>query len=119
MANSRVERWKKAYAPNPAMLRILLEKEGYRVYHWVERSGTVYGLHKHEEDQSHWIISGELELTFATGAIYTLKAGDRDFISAKTLHKARVSGAEPVSYLVGEKIKVEKTKRKRGRPKKL
>lgn len=119
MVSFRVERWKEFYAPNPAMLRLLLAQEGYRVYHWIDRAGTVYGVHKHDEEQSHWIISGELELTLATGANYTLKAGDRDFMPAQTWHTARVVGAEPVSYLVGEKIKAEKIKRKRGRPKKL
>ena len=119
MAISRVERWKEFYAPNPAMLRLLLVREGYRVFQWADRPGTISGVHLHDEDQSHWVISGELEITFERGGSYTLKTGDRDFIPANTRHSARVLGEEHLIYLVGEKIKEEKTKRKRGRPKKL
>lgn len=119
MANSRVERWREVYAPSPAVLRMRLGSEGYRVYHWVDRAGTIYGIHKNDKEKSHWIISGEMEITFEKGETYTLRAGDRDFIGAQIWFKARVVGEEPLNYLVGEKIKVEKIKRKRGRPKKL
>lgn len=104
--------------PNAAMLRLKLSGEGYRIFHWVDRAGTIYGIHKHEEDQTHWIISGEMEITLENGGSYILKAGDRDFMPARTRHKARVIGEYPVSYLVGEKIAEVKPKRKRGRPKK-
>jgi mannose-6-phosphate isomerase-like protein (cupin superfamily) len=118
MSEVKVIRWRVVYAPNPAVLRLKLGIEGYRIFHWVDRPGIIYGIHKHEEDQTHWIVSGELEIVLKDGGNYILKAGDRDYLPANTLHSARVLGEEPVSYLVGEKIKIEIVKRKRGRPKK-
>lgn len=115
----RIERWREVYKPSPAVLRYKLSSEGYSISHWVDRAGTIYGLHKHDKDQTHWIVSGELQISFENGSTYTLKAGDRDYMPAETWHTARVVGDEPVNYMVGEKITiVEKPKRKRGRPKK-
>lgn len=113
----QIQRWREVYKPNPAVLRFILAAEGCRIFHWVDRAGNVYGIHKHDTDQIHWIISGELEITLERGGSYVLKTGDRDFMPAQTWHSARVLGEEPVSYLVGEKI-IEKPKQKRGRPKK-
>ena len=100
----RVERWNQVYSPNGAMLRLRLEMEGYRVYQWGDAPGAIYGLHKHAEDQSHWIISGALELTIGSES-YVLEAGDRDFMPAETWHTARVVSEEAVVYLIGEKKK--------------
>lgn len=83
-------------------LRKLLEAEGYSVFDWSDAPGTRYGAHRHAEDQSHWIVSGELELR-VQGEVYTLRAGDRDFLPAGMVHSAFVPGQEPVRYLVGAK----------------
>lgn len=99
----RVEEWRMPYAPNPAMLRNTLVLEGYAVYQWCDQPGTVYGAHKHAEAQSHWVISGSLELQLPNGGIHVLNAGDRDYMPANTYHSARVFGEEPVVYLVGAK----------------
>lgn len=112
----RVEKWREVYSPNAAMLRFTMERDGYRVYQWCDRPGTFYGPHKHEEDQSHWVISGKLEITVKGGGVHHLTAGDRDFMPAQTYHAAEVIGYEPVIYLVGEKLPVKK---KRGRPRKV
>jgi len=45
-------------------------------------------------------LSGELELRVGH-EIYTLRAGDRDFLPANTIHSAFVPGDEPVTYLIG------------------
>jgi quercetin dioxygenase-like cupin family protein len=119
----RVERWRNVYKPNAAMLRLKLEQEGYTVYQWGDQPGMFYGQHKHPEPQSHWIISGSLEITVG-GRSYVLEAGDRDFLEAETYHTARVVGDTAVIYLIGEKREVKPVeppappKRKRGRPKK-
>jgi quercetin dioxygenase-like cupin family protein len=102
-AKFSVERWNQYYAPNPAMLRLLLEHEGYRVFQWGDSSGAVIALHKNAAAISHWVISGTLEMAIG-GEIYVLAAGDRDFLSAETWHSARVVGEEPVVYLIGEKL---------------
>jgi mannose-6-phosphate isomerase-like protein (cupin superfamily) len=104
MSDYKIQRWREIYAPNAAMLRIVLEREGYRVYQWADRPEMAYGLHKHHEDQTHWIVSGALELTIEKVGTFTLEAGDRDFLPAETYHTARVVGEESVIYLVGEKI---------------
>jgi quercetin dioxygenase-like cupin family protein len=105
MSDYRIERWTQVYAPNSAMLRFTLEREGYRVYIWTDRAEAVYGQHKHDEEQTHWIISGALELTIENVGTFTLKAGDRDFMPAGTYHSARVVGEQAVVYLIGEKLK--------------
>jgi quercetin dioxygenase-like cupin family protein len=84
------------------MLRKRLQSEGYSVSEWCDAPGTVYPVHSHEEDQTHWIISGALEFNGA-GEVYTLRAGDRDFLPANTPHAARVANSEPVCYLIGAK----------------
>lgn len=105
MNEFRIVRWSEAYSPNAAMLRLQLEREGYRVFQWGDRPEMVYPEHKHPEDQSHWIISGALELTVQGHGTYVLEAGDRDFLPAGTYHWARVVSEEAVVYLIGEKIK--------------
>ncbi|MEO6590054.1 MAG: cupin domain-containing protein [Pyrinomonadaceae bacterium] len=105
MKHFRVEKWKEVYAPNAAMLRLILEREGHRVFQWSDQPEMIYGNHKHAEDQSHWIISGALELSVEGCGTYILETGDRDFLPAGTYHTARVLGKEAVIYLIGEKIK--------------
>lgn len=87
------------------MLRHILESQGYAVFQWSDRPETVYGSHKHGEDQSHWIVSGKLELTVEAVGTFVLEPGDRDFMPANTYHTARVVSEETVVYLVGEKLK--------------
>lgn len=114
----RVERWKEPYPPNPAMLRLELVGEGYDVFQWADRPNTSYGSHKHPQAQSHWIVSGNLEIVVERVGRYVLGPGDRDFMPADTYHTARVLGNEPVVYLVGELNRptaAEPPKPKRGR----
>jgi quercetin dioxygenase-like cupin family protein len=96
----QVERWNDPETPNAKTLRERLQGEGYSVFEWSDAPGTAYGPHSHTENQSHWIISGELELTVG-GETYTLHAGDRDFLPANTTHSAFVPGYESVRYLIG------------------
>lgn len=98
----RVEHWSEQERPSAIELRKRLEEEGYSVFEWSDAPGTHYKAHRHAEDQSHWIISGELELRIQ-GETYTLRAGDRDFLPANTVHSAFVPGSQPVRYLIGAK----------------
>ena len=100
--NIRIERWRDSAKPNPTDLKQRLRNEGYSVFQWSDAPGTKYGPHAHAEDQSHWIVSGELELRVGH-EIYTLRAGDRDFLPANTIHSAFVPGDEPVVYVIGAK----------------
>ena len=100
---SRVEKWQQIYFPNPGMLRHAMTVEGYDVFQWADRPGVEYGSHRHDEEQSHWVLSGSLELTVQGIGVFVLEPGDRDFMPAETYHKARVVGEEPVIYLIGAK----------------
>jgi mannose-6-phosphate isomerase-like protein (cupin superfamily) len=88
---------------NSAMMRQIMSSEGYNVFQWFDQPGKEYGPHVHMEDQSHWVISGTLELAVQGVGLITLEPGDRDFMPARTRHAARVKGDEPVMYLVGAK----------------
>jgi quercetin dioxygenase-like cupin family protein len=98
----RIARWNQTTTPNAEQLRRRLVAEGYSVVQWSDAPGTKRDDHSHPEDQSHWILSGEPELCVA-GETYTLRAGDRDFLPANTVHSAIVPGHEPVAYLIGPK----------------
>jgi quercetin dioxygenase-like cupin family protein len=97
-----VQRWTRSEAPDASELRRVLVSEGYSVFEWSDAPGTTYEPHTHDNDQSHWIISGALQLTIA-GETYTLDAGDRDFVPANTTHAAFVPGKKTVRYLIGSK----------------
>jgi quercetin dioxygenase-like cupin family protein len=96
----QVDRWSETETPEADKLKARLAEEGYSVFQWSDAPGTKYGPHAHAEDQSHWILSGELELRVGH-EIYTLRAGDRDFLPANTIHSAFVPGGEAVTYLIG------------------
>lgn len=104
MSDYKIEKWPQFHAPNAAMLRFLLERDGYRVFQWSDLPNAIYVNHKHDQDQSHWIISGSLELTVEGVGTFVLEAGDRDHMPAGTYHSARVVSDESVIYLVGEKL---------------
>ena len=97
-----IQRWNEADSPVAYKLRKRLESEGYAVTENADAPGTVYEAHTHDRDQTHWILSGEIEFNTA-GETYRLRAGDRDFLPANTEHAAFVVGSETVRYLTGVK----------------
>jgi quercetin dioxygenase-like cupin family protein len=98
----QVERWSQSTPPDPHELKSRLDSEGYSVSQSSDAPGTKYGPHSHGEDQSHWILSGVLELRVGYET-YILGPGDRDFLPANTMHSATVPGDHPVVYLIGAK----------------
>jgi quercetin dioxygenase-like cupin family protein len=98
----QVEHWSELTPPDPNELKERLQGEGYSVFQWSDAPGTKYGPHAHAEDQSHWILSGELEMRVGYET-YILGPGDRDFLPANTMHSAFVPGDQPVTYLIGAK----------------
>lgn len=102
--NYQVKKWNQNSTPDAEKLCLQMEEEGFRVFQWSDSAGRTYGKHMHGGDQSHWIISGKLELAVEGFGKVLLEAGDRDFIPANTVHSARVIGDEAVVYLIGEKI---------------
>lgn len=99
----RVEKWQSENAPDVAELRKIMTAEGYSVFEWADPPDAVYSDHQHGEDQSHWVVSGILELTVAGVGRVILEPGDRDFMPADTVHSACVPGDAPVLYLIGRK----------------
>lgn len=98
----KIERWPEPGAPDEATLRARLEADGYSVYAWTDGVGATYPPHAHDDDQSHCVVRGSLALLVG-GEEYVLRAGDRDWLPAGTVHAARVVGREPVTYLIGSK----------------
>jgi quercetin dioxygenase-like cupin family protein len=99
----RIERWNREDTPNAEELRQLLKADGYNAFQWTDRPGAVYDEHSHENDQSHWVVSGMIELQIRGEGAFVLSPGDRDFMPAGASHAARVVGNEPVTYFIGEK----------------
>lgn len=97
-----IKRWSDSQPPDATTLRRRLETEGYIVSDYTDDAGTVYETHSHESDQTHWIVSGEVEFVVG-GEKYLLRAGDRDFLPAHTDHSAFVPDSGPVHYLIGVK----------------
>lgn len=102
MSGIKIERWNKEHEPVEAELRASMKEDGYSVFEWTDAAETHYGAHSHAEDQSHWILSGALCLRVGNET-YTLRAGDRDFLPANTIHSAFVPGSGAVRYLIGAK----------------
>ena len=103
MLEYRVERWLNPGEPVAEELAAIMRAEGYSVFKWSDGPGAAYADHQHGEDQSHWIISGTMELTVQVEGLIQLGPGDRDFMPAGTMHSARVKGNKPVVYLIGAK----------------
>ena len=72
------------------------------MYQWGDSPGSVYPTHCHSTAQSHWIISGQLEIFVDRQGTHILSSGDRDYLPAGIYHSARVIGEQHVIYLVGE-----------------
>jgi quercetin dioxygenase-like cupin family protein len=99
----RVEKWTGRGTPSAAELKVIMEKEGFSVYEWSDSPGATYSAHTHSDDQSHWVVSGTLELNVSGYGVVKLSPGDRDFMPGGTEHAAKVIGDEPVVYLIGSK----------------
>ena len=99
----RVEKWTGNSVPSAAALKRRKEDEGFSVFQWSDPPGATYSPHVHSDDQSHWIVSGTLELDVTGHGTVQLEAGDRDFMPANTEHSAKVVGGEPVVYLIGSR----------------
>ena len=101
----RVEIFSGDTPPDGEALNRQMRAEGYDVFEWTDRPGAIYEPHAHSEDQSHCVVSGELELTVDGFGTVVLSAGDRDFMPAGTRHSARVLGDQAVRYLIGVRYK--------------
>lgn len=99
----RVEKWTGEKEPSGSELKRVMESEGFSVFQWSDSPGSYYSPHIHANEQSHWIVSGTLELAVTGIGTFHLSAGDRDFMPPNTEHAATVIGDKPVIYLIGSK----------------
>ena len=99
----RVEKWTGDGTPSAPKSQGIMEQEGFSVYQWCDSPGATYSAHTHSDDQSHWVVSGTLQLNVPGHGVVRLSPGDRDFMPAGTEHEAAVIGDEPVVYLIGSK----------------
>ena len=99
----RVERWAGDSPPSSSVLKQKMEKEGFSVFQWEDPPCAYYSPHVHPDEQSHWIVSGTLELNVTGVGTFRLGPGDRDFMPPETEREAAVIGDEPVVYLIGSK----------------
>lgn len=99
----RVERWTGENKPSASEFKRAMGSEGFTVFQWSDPPGAYYSPHVHPDEQSHWIVSGTLELVVTGVGTFRLGPGDRDFMPPETEHSATVIGDEPVVYLIGSK----------------
>lgn len=99
----RLERlaWDGAGPPSEAALRARLASDGFDARAWTDAPGAHYASHAHENDESLWVLAGEITFEVADVA-YRLGPGDRLQLPAGTRHAATV-GADGATYLIGER----------------
>ena len=98
-----VERWSETSPPDAQELRTHLKSEGYSVSESILAPAEYLSPHSSYQDQSYWILSGELRLEVDYQEVYTLGAGDRGYVPASAMRSLNVLGDVPVVYLVGDK----------------
>ena len=99
-----IHRWESDSKPETQELVRRMRDEGYSVFEWSDSPGSIYPVHSHNDDQSHWLISGSIRFEVDGFGTAVLNAGDRDFMPRGTRHSAAVVGNEPAVYLIGSKV---------------
>jgi quercetin dioxygenase-like cupin family protein len=93
--------WDGDRPPTEAELRTRLAADGFHALLWTDAPGAHYQPHTHAEDESLWVLAGEI--TFEVGGLtYRLQSGDRLQLPAGTLHAA-TAGSDGATYLIGER----------------
>jgi quercetin dioxygenase-like cupin family protein len=96
-----VLRWRGPGAPAADDLHARLAADGFAPFVWTDPPGAHYEPHRHDHDESLWVIDGEI--TFGVeGRRYPLRAGDRLMLPAGTVHTAD-AGPAGATYLIGER----------------
>lgn len=100
----QIERWNEVYAPNPAMLRLLLERKGYQVFQWGGIFESIIVLHKFHKYKIYQVVSGKLEINIERFGLFELETGESLVIPPETYHSVRFTSEETTIYLIGEKL---------------
>ena len=78
-------------------------KEGYRPVSWTDEPNASYEPHRHEDDETLYILAGSMDFTdLETGKTHHLEPGDKLFLPANTLHSANTR--EGTTYIMGIRI---------------
>lgn len=93
--------WDGDRPPTERELRTRLAADGFRAFLWTDAPGAHYQPHSHEQDESLWVLDGEMTFEIA-GRRYRLGPGDRLALPAGTLHAA-TAGPAGATYLIGER----------------
>jgi quercetin dioxygenase-like cupin family protein len=101
--------WKDAAEPGENALRRTLEEEGFEVHTWRDPADRVYGEHRHDCDESLWVLRGSLVFQ-VKGRDYVLGPGDRLQLPAHVAHCA-TAGPDGATYLIGQRKEADQ-----GRP---
>jgi len=80
-------------------IRATLEKQGFAVFPWQDRSGAVYDAHSHPHDEYIVVASGQIVFTIGARE-YLLEAGDVLVLPAGTVHSAVNRGRQSVHYFI-------------------
>ena len=71
---------------------------GWWPFSWRDAPGEVYAPHKHDADQTLYLVEGSLDLTVG-GSAYHLEPGDKLELPAFTVHSAEAP--EGATYIIG------------------
>lgn len=82
-------------------LRARLAADGFTSFVWEDAPGADYPPHSHDEDESIWIVGGEISFGI-DGDEHLLRPGDRLMLPAGTVHTAH-AGPAGARYLIGER----------------
>ena len=93
--------WDGSGPPSEAALHARLAADGFDAYCWTDTPGARYEPHAHENDESLWVLDGEMTFEVA-GSSYRLGPGDRLQLPAGTRHAA-TAGLQGATYLIGER----------------
>jgi quercetin dioxygenase-like cupin family protein len=94
-------RWNDPQEPGEGALRRRLEAEGFEVHSWRDPADRIYGEHRHDEDESLWIVRGSM-LFQVDGCDFALGPGDRLELPAGVVHRAQ-AGPDGATYLIGQR----------------
>lgn len=96
-----VTRWDhSAGAPQLALVRRALEREGMATAWWSEMAGHRAPEHAHGFSETTWVLTGFLRV-IAGGEVFDLGPGDRIDLPAETRYAMEVVGLSPVIYVTG------------------
>lgn len=84
--------------PLPGIERQTVHGQNQTLVRYIYRSGSVFPVHQHPEEQITIVLSGCIDFT-VDGAPITLCSGESAIIPANTPHGARVTGSDTVVTL--------------------